>query len=156
MKDLFIYKDFDPTSLPIKAKCEKSTYEVLVVAIFQKDGKAFQMKVFPVDLNVFGIMAQVFGARTKVFRELTKQLFSRLVEKILLQDDTEGAMTSLVVQCICCNTCALRIYSELPDQSIGFMLTFNVDDPFTSQLWGGTKVQVEDAFNKLINKKENK
>lgn len=145
------YEDFDPTRLPIEADYEKSPHEALVAVIYQKDGNAFQMKTFPVNLSVFGIMSRVFAARTNVFRKLTEGLLNQLAETKLLQSDPDEEM-QLIVKCICCNSVSRKVFAKLPDQSIGFMLTFKVDDPYTSQLWGGTKAQVEEAFNKMINK----
>jgi len=151
MSKLVFYEDFDPTKLPIEADFEKSPHEVLVAVIYQKDGNAFQMKTFPVNLSVFGIMSRVFGVRTTVFPKLTEGLLTQLAETKLLQSDAAEEL-QLILKCICCNSASRKVYAKLPDQSIGFMLTFKVDDPYSSQLWGGTKAQVEEAFNKLINK----
>lgn len=150
MSKLVFFQDFDATRLPIEVDCEKSPYEVLVAVIYQKEGNAFQMKLFPLNLSVFGIMSRVFAKRTIVFRMLTERLLNQLAETKLLQGDPTEEM-QLIVKCICCNSVSRRVFANLPDQSIGFMLTFNVDDPYTSQLWGGTKAQVEEAFDNLIN-----
>jgi len=150
MKNVFISKDFDPKVFAINKVLEKSPYQVFVVVTFKKNGEVFKMMAFPTDYNVFGTLLNMVTARCLVFPKLISQLLNQMTNLVADENDTENELCRMALKCICCRIEASKVYIELPDQSIGFRLTFDIDNPRQSRLWGGTSEEIEDTYNEIL------
>lgn len=154
MRKVYVYEDFDPTKLVLDEKFNNSNYRVNVLAVFKKDGKEFRMTRFLLDQLVFVNIVLVMATRCQVFPKLRMQLLNEVAEMINNGEDEGNEFNGLIIKCICCWKQAFEIYATLPPQNIGFKLTIDMDNLNQSRMWGGTEVQLEEAFQSILNKKK--
>jgi len=150
------FQVFDPIDIYMDPPVEESPYEVLIITTFYENGEAFKIIRFKADYNALGTLLPIVAKRSVVFPKLHKHLFDLLAQKVRDENSTTQDLCPLIVKCICCWAIAAETLSKYPPESIGFKLDVEMDRLMKSRLWGATKQEVEEAFNKLIsNNKEN-